>query len=698
MARLPPRSNFPDSDEPEGFRVPLPAIVIGAAALLLAFGLYFIYSQATTPQHNDRAVDATPNFATYSGQRASVPVAASNNASGNPGNSTSSSSRSSNDDLPRNLSPKSPGGLQSKSTKSSAGSDEGSIASLSAGSAANSKKPGPRMSREGSESDSAGGKISKAPAIVDPRDEFFTQGVIPELRIFVTDAEFATLVSAPSQLAKSEPLTYVHAGILEGRSKRYEDVAIKLEGGPGDFRPVKDRPSLTISMDRFQKKLNFHGFTKFHLCNSVQDETYINEWLAAELFRAANVPAPLVTHARIWLNTRELGLYVLKAEPDSSFLARHFGQGNGNVYEGGLVRDIDADLSSEEGEGDQSDLKALLAACREPSLTSRWDRLEKLLNIEEFISFMAMELMLGHRYGYTVSHNDYRLFFDAATRRAHFLPYGTDRVFINTEDSIVDFPSSVAASAVMQNPAWRARYRERIGELLPLFSPPDEILQRVDTIHDRLRPAFTTMAQHLALTHNSHVRDLKERIEERAENLAAQVMEPDPKPDRFDRSGRLTLDTWSWATESAGAVLQVVGLPKVPRAYSITCSSAENCHASWRCKALLGKGNYVLHAKIKADKITGADEKRQLSGAGIRVAGAPPSNYRKGTFNWTPFEMAFTVPEEMRMVEFVLEIRARRGQVWFDADSIFLTRSDGEKPEKPQPARKPQPVGSATSE
>jgi hypothetical protein len=60
----------------------------------------------------------------------------------------------------------------------------------------------------------------------------------------------------------------------------------------------------------------------------------MTELICGELLRAAGVPAPRITHARVMLNGRNLGLYVLVEEFDKTFLGRHFSNPNGNCYDG----------------------------------------------------------------------------------------------------------------------------------------------------------------------------------------------------------------------------------------------------------------------------------------------------------------------------------------------------------------------------
>ena len=64
------------------------------------------------------------------------------------------------------------------------------------------------------------------------------------------------------------------------------------------------RPTITL------RGRTFHGLRKFHLNNAVQDGSFLHELISGEIFRAGVVAATRVAHARVWLNDRELGLYV----------------------------------------------------------------------------------------------------------------------------------------------------------------------------------------------------------------------------------------------------------------------------------------------------------------------------------------------------------------------------------------------------
>lgn len=499
-------------------------------------------------------------------------------------------------------------------------------------------------------------------------DELFDKGLIPQIRIEVPAEELQKL--------RNDNRSYVRCSIREGENVTYSDVAIKLKGAAGSFREFDNKPALTLNMSKFaeDKKQRFHDLDKWHLNNSVQDGTYLHELICSELFRSAGVPTPRVTHARVWINGRDWGLYVLKDGFDKTFLKRHFANSNGNLYDGGFLQDIDQDLEKDEGEGDdRSDLLALRAAIAEPNPALRWERVEELLDVDAFFSFMAVELMTCHWDGYVRNRNNYRIYFDPKTHKAYFLPHGMDQMFNDAGASIFNSSGSAVGNLMQQNIEWRARYRDRVAALIPLFDPSENLLKRIDAIHQRMRPTWEAISADQARDQDGRVNGLKNQIAERAKNLKEQFARPEPLPLRFKGQTPVLLTNWSKVSESGDAKHDEVVLPEERRAYLIESGPNGRCIASWRRKVLLAAGRYEFRALAKAEDVQTFDDDRGV-GAGLRISGGKRNNKLIDTADWTKLQFEFTVTEESREVELVAELRATKGRVWLDAKSLELVR------------------------
>jgi hypothetical protein len=211
-----------------------------------------------------------------------------------------------------------------------------------------------------------------------PGHALFAAPNLPRFHIEIASDELARL--------RFGGLDYAHATIrVDGLT--LPDVGIRLKGR-GSFRPVTDRPSLAVKFDAFQPRQNLFGLTKVMLNNASQDTTLLSEYLASGLFRDAGVPAARVTHARVVLNGRELGFYVLAEAMNKAFLREHFDNPYGSLYEG-YAKDIDQVLDQDSGPpGDQMDRQALVAAAQSPA-SERWYQLRQTLNVNDLFPSSA---------------------------------------------------------------------------------------------------------------------------------------------------------------------------------------------------------------------------------------------------------------------------------------------------------------------
>lgn len=512
------------------------------------------------------------------------------------------------------------------------------------------------------------------PRVRDGSDAFFAGPIVRlELRVKPEDAEKINREERPWV-----PCTLIEYDATGAKLIEYPQVAIKLKGAAGSFRGFEDRPALTLRPDKYIKGQLFHALTKFHLNNSVQDETFLHEQLCSEIFLEANVPAARVTHARVKINDRDLGLYVLKEGFDRRFLARHFARPNGNLYDGGFCTDIDQDLERDTGEGpeDRQDLQALREACHEPDAARRTELVAKRVDVDALLTFVALELMTCHWDGYACNANNYRLYFDPADGRARFFPHGMDQMFGDPGFSIVAIPNALVARTLLEDPAQRERFKQRVNELLPRFSPADKLVARVDALAAKIKPFLATEGDPDAVARfEGAVQNLKERLVARAQYLDEQKSFPAPKPVEFDDEGRLHLTDWRPASEVEDAALDVIELEPDRHAFKIACGPGGHCIASWRTNVLLSRGAYTFVARARCRDLQAITDDKGL-GAGLRISGAVRENQIEGTRDWQEYRFDFTIDEDSRPIEFVAELRATGGEVEFAAESLRVERRE----------------------
>lgn len=510
---------------------------------------------------------------------------------------------------------------------------------------------------------------SAKPEKVDESIAFFRDRMIPKLKIKVSDSEMNNL--------RSQPRSYARCDVVENDGTTYQNVAIKLKGWAGSFRNVDDRPGLTLNFDKNIKGQEFHSLDKIHLNNCVQDPTCLNEALATDLFQAVGVPAARVTHARVWINNRDLGVYTLLEGFGKDFLRRNGLDPKGNLYEGGFTQDVDGkvELDSGESKADGSDIKAVVAACREGDPAKRRAALEKVVDIRQFIDFAAMELITCHWDGYVRARNNYRFYFNPKTGKMQFFPHGMDQMFNNPGDNAVQ-PSGngMVAQAVFNDPEWRLAYRDRITELINLIAPPERMVNRVERIAKKLRPVFAEMNQ--GPNFENQVNAVKQRVTQRAQNLVQQDSNFEPRPLRFSLEGTAPVTGWRPLAETPDALLEqreVRNGKDSTSVLAITAGPGGRCVAAWHSRVLLLPGKYRLEAKARTRNVKALQEGAG-AGAGVRINRTARTNLLDSTASWTPLSHEFQIQGPMQEVELIAELVAVSGSVEFDTASLTLVR------------------------
>ncbi len=496
---------------------------------------------------------------------------------------------------------------------------------------------------------------------------FFDGGRIPHIEIRLAEG-------AADQL-RDNPRNYVPCTLTIDADTVLEDVAVKLKGSAGSFQGLDEKPGFTINMDRFHPEARFQGLDKFHLNNAAQDPTLLSEWLGAYLFSSAGIPAARVTHARVLLDDRDLGVYVFKEAIDRDFLERHFDDAEGNLYDGGTAVDLDELVERDEGKRGVpgADLKLLVAACRAEDPADRQAGIERCLEVSDFLTFMALELMAGHWDGYTTAHNNYRVYVDPMSGgRVRFLPHGMDQLFGDPGAPVLEKPPTIVAAAVMGVPEWRGAFRDRMRELLPLFDAEGEILPRLDSVAGRLRPVVGAMSVETLEAWEGAVGELRDRIVARDACLREQAEAPEPEPIHFDGARRAGLAGWAPRIDSGEANLEETTGDDGRRVLRIAVTGAPPVIASWRVTVPLPPGRYRFEGLAFGEGIEATTDETG-TGAGLRISGGQRSAAADRQGEWTPLGYEFVL-ETAATVELVAELRATAGSVFFNADSLSLLR------------------------
>ncbi|MBI3417011.1 MAG: CotH kinase family protein [Verrucomicrobia bacterium] len=511
-----------------------------------------------------------------------------------------------------------------------------------------------------------------------PHDDIFAKLEVLKIRVDIPREGIAALRRSPRGFGfgESADRPVVKCTVREG-GRVYTNVAIHLKGAAGSFRPIDDNPALTLNFEKFAPGQTFHGLHKFSLNNSVQDPSFLSERICRELFEAAGVPVPRAAHAVLDLNGANLGLRVLTEGYGKHFLKRYFKNTSGNLYDGGFCKEINDDLAVNSGDhpDNHSDLKKLAAAAMEPDPSRRTAALEKILDMDRFISMIAMEVIQCHWDGYAMNRNNYRLYHDLDSDRMVFMPHGLDQMF-GVERSGPNSPifpqmQGLVARAVIRTPEGRRRYQERMSQLVTNVFKVETILKRVDELAGAIRPAIAESNPRYAQSIDQQIAWLKQRISQRGQSLRLQLSAPS-KVLKFDSSGLSRLVDWKAKTDTGNPTFAEKVAKDGRTAMRISVGSGAS--ASWRTRAVLDAGRYRFEGFIRLQEVAADPRDARGGGVCLRVSRAAMPKKLTGTTEWSRVAYEFEVEEAGTEVEFVCELRARSGDAWFDADSLRLIR------------------------
>ncbi|MBI1842969.1 MAG: CotH kinase family protein [Verrucomicrobia bacterium] len=507
---------------------------------------------------------------------------------------------------------------------------------------------------------------------VDDSDTLFTNAVVRPINIEIGDAGMKTLQAYHQVWGQPRPKRIdVKATIREG-NRVYTNVSIHLKGSY-TYQSVDQKPSLTVNFDKLAPGQRFHGLDKIHLNNSVQDPTYLCEKLARELFAQAGVPASRVGHARVQLNGRDLGLYILVEGYNKRFLKRHFSSVRGNLYDGGSGGDVTKALEVDSGEDpeNRADLTNLVAAVREKGVAARMAKVEQSLDVPSFLTFAALEVILQHWDGYCLGPNNYRLFHDADRDKMVFMPHGLDQILgvgLSPPASLTPAFKGVVARGVIGTPEGRRRYLSTVEHVFTNHCDEARLIAKVERVSQGILSSGE-LGFLERLRFQAVVRQLKSRIHRRLTDVAQQLAAV-TKPLAFEGTTPLAIQTWKFKQPSRGETEGIQTNGRDRDTLEVRHTSGEWASGSWRRSVLLEGGRYELSGLCRVD---GLPPGATNSGVILRISGEREPTGLSTNTAWSPQRYEFDVPGPLD-VELICEFRGPAGAGLFDLTTLKLRR------------------------
>lgn len=316
--------------------------------------------------------------------------------------------------------------------------------------------------------------------VADPMGDLYDPHRLLEIEIELPPADWDALREQGFSLfefqrgeAGNYDYTFFDASVtIDGT--RLDAASVRKKGGLGSLSRL--RPSLIVDLDRNVADRTFAGANRLTLNNDRSSPSHNRQCMAYEMFSQAGLPASRCNLAHVVVNGTDLGTFSNVEPIRKPLLRRLFGDDSGNLYEGREDGDFTPqgvagfELKTNEMQSDRSDLDAVVQAMAADD-ASVVSELEKVVDLDRFRRFWAIETLTGNWDSYSGNTNNFYIYHDPASDRFVFLPWGTDTAF--TGGSIIDAYNqtlTVYATGALANRLYnlseeRERFRALLGEL-----------------------------------------------------------------------------------------------------------------------------------------------------------------------------------------------------------------------------------------
>lgn len=278
--------------------------------------------------------------------------------------------------------------------------------------------------------------------------------------------------------------------------------------------------SFKIDFNEYHDEIEFRGLKKINLNNCVSDPSMLREAISYELFREAGVPSCRTGWAKVYLTVGDeiyrkyLGLYLVVEQVDKRFLKRVYGSSKGLLvkpstfgafrhfgndwkkYEAAYVPKTDATVEQQER---LMEFARLVHVAPDKEFA---EQVEEYLDIEEFISFLAVNVLLANLDSFLGGTQNFYAYLNPETNKFELLPWDLDHSFgafellgtrqtrreLSINQPQVGDGQNRLIERLLEIPNYRQRYHDRLEELMDSSFDEARMFARIDRHASALRP------------------------------------------------------------------------------------------------------------------------------------------------------------------------------------------------------------------
>ena len=199
--------------------------------------------------------------------------------------------------------------------------------------------------------------------------------------------------------------------------------------------------------------------------------------LTFKLFQDAGIPAPLCNYANVTVNGENLGTFINIEDMKTDFFEREF-DGKGNLYEGtysDFAHKLTGTFEKKTKNPGLGYIDKVTAAIDQNNI----DELERLIDIDKFITFWAMESLINLGDGYSSDIVNY--YFHESANGLIFIPWGPDPGIDNPKSRVILLSAEIPRALFHR---YLEAYREELYRLLDSVWNKGSILEYIGMLVD----------------------------------------------------------------------------------------------------------------------------------------------------------------------------------------------------------------------
>ena len=312
--------------------------------------------------------------------------------------------------------------------------------------------------------------------------------------------------------------------------EKADSVGVKLKSNLSYSIPTNKKP-MKIYFNSFVKGRTFDGLYRLNLSNEFPDPSMLRNTVAYKIFRDAGVMASRTSFARVYINNKYIGLYVMIEQVDKAFFARHFKYSGGELIKAlaGYLYWFENDTMSFrtnyeiKAKNTPQTWSRLIAFAKKINTTPSndfYDSLTTTFNIDSYITVFAADIVFNNWDSYFYGQN-YYIYRDSAESKYYYLPWdynvslnnydmsGADYSILpdGTNDDLFQLPLT---SKVVNNEILKKKYFHELFRINQYISP-DSMETFIHKMHNLIAPALKADSGKV-MTMDQYEKSLTQRV------------------------------------------------------------------------------------------------------------------------------------------------------------------------------------------